>query len=309
MNPATIRVRAPESVVFLCGGIIPTTTAVVTLRHAFSQILAATPPTYKVILAETADPLTTDAGYRDLLDFEADIAGAVGIILLFAESAGSLAELGAFSALEEVAPSLLVVTDDYYYNEKSFIRRGPLKHLEATFSDEWIVVLERADVGIHLDTGSPAALDLLKFDAALRPAIERRLKARPDSELIRSKNNSHIILLIVGLCQEFGALTQTEIRDFVKALTGVQLTPTRLQNFIFCGKLLGWIAEVRKGHNIFFVAELLPNSAIEYNFMSASSARDKARVRTEIRAYWKAAEPHRWRAISAAAAKAASSTP
>jgi hypothetical protein len=52
-----------------------------------------------------------------------------GAILLFAESAGSLAELGAFAALKTVAPSLIAVLSDYYYEQSSFIRNGPVKYL------------------------------------------------------------------------------------------------------------------------------------------------------------------------------------
>src|SRR5436190_6776347 len=104
MLPESVRVRAPSSIVFLCGGVIDARLDPPTaLRDAFYRSIKTAPPAYTVVLAEDANPLTTDAGYGDLLSFESDIAQVVGLILLFAESAGSLAELGAFAALPTVA--------------------------------------------------------------------------------------------------------------------------------------------------------------------------------------------------------------
>ena len=106
----SLRVRSPTSVVFLCGGAIDDNLAEPdVLRDAFYRLASKLELDYQVILAEKAEPLTADAGYHDLLSFESDIAQIVGLILLFAESAGSLAELGAFAALESIAPSLLAV--------------------------------------------------------------------------------------------------------------------------------------------------------------------------------------------------------
>jgi hypothetical protein len=79
-----------------------------TLRDAFYRIVSATAPKFKIVLAEDAAPLTSEAGYSDLFSFESDIAQLVGLILLFAESPGSLAELGAFAAqLHEAKSSCL----------------------------------------------------------------------------------------------------------------------------------------------------------------------------------------------------------
>jgi len=105
MLPESVRVRAPSSIVFLCGGVIDARLDPPTaLRDAFYRSIKTAPPAYTVVLAEDANPLTTDAGYGDLLSFESDIAQVVGLILLFAESAGSLAELGAFAASQPLHP-------------------------------------------------------------------------------------------------------------------------------------------------------------------------------------------------------------
>jgi hypothetical protein len=218
MKPDSLRVHAPTSVVFLCGGAIDEKlSAPAVLRDAFLRIARVSAPKYEIVLAEEAKPLTSEAGYNNLLTFEADIAQVVGLILLFVESAGSLAELGAFAALPTVSPRLLAVVDEFHYNQSSFVRHGPLQYLEVTQGEEAIISLDRAHVGIGSD-GNIADLHTENFSSAILPAVQKRIDNRPQSEKFHPQNAGHVILLIVGLCQEYGALTQSEIREYLKIL-------------------------------------------------------------------------------------------
>jgi hypothetical protein len=143
------------------------------LRDAFLRAAKTSGANYRIILAEEAKPLTTEAGYNNLLSFRSDIAELVGLILLFVESAGSLAELGAFAALEEVAPKLLAVLNDFHYGQSSFVRNGPLKFLENEHGDESILVLDRAHVGLGVD-GKIEKSDGTNFASAVLPAVTKR---------------------------------------------------------------------------------------------------------------------------------------
>lgn len=291
MDADTIRVRAPTKVVFLCGGALsPDDMPATMLRDAFFRALRNDPRDYQIALAESADPLTSDAGYKDLLSFESDIAQVVGVILLFAESPGSLAELGAFAALKTVAPSLIAVIDDHYYNQVSFIRNGPVKFLEEHYGDEWIHVLERVEISTE------AGLDQHKLAANLRDAVENRLRSRSKWSAFDKNNDGHVILLITGLCHEIGAVTQTEIRTHLQHF-GVD--EPRMANFLYCAMLLGWIKKIRKGNHIFYVG-VTDGNAIDYNLNTTRSYRDKLRWRTDIRTYWQANDPTRIRAIAEA---------
>lgn len=294
MKPDSLRVHAPTSVVFLCGGLIePALSSPVMLRDAFFRIARSTTLTYKVVLAEDAEPLTADAAYRDLFMFESDIAQVVGLILLFAESPGSLAELGAFAALRTVAPSLLAVLDDYYYEQVSFIRNGPVRFLENEHGEEWILVLDRKDVGMD-ERGRISSFNRAALSAALLPAIERRLAARPAWQKFDRENSGHAIMLMTGLCQEFGALTISEIKEY---LATFGLINQRLTNYIYCAQLLGWLQKVRKGNHIFYVAS--PGEpALDYNLEANIVSRDKLRWRSDVRAHWQKNDPARHRAIT-----------
>ncbi|MBR2582515.1 MAG: hypothetical protein IKD61_03905, partial [Oscillospiraceae bacterium] len=63
--------------------------------------------------------------------------------------------------------------------------------------------------------------------------------------------SGHAILFMTGLCQEFGALTIGELKAYLEKF---EIESGRLQNFIYCAQLLGWIQKVRKGNHIFYVA-------------------------------------------------------
>ncbi|MBR0846097.1 retron St85 family effector protein [Bradyrhizobium liaoningense] len=293
MDPESLRVHAPSSIVFLCGGVIsPALPTPVMLRDAFLRIARLTAPPYTVILAEDAKPLVADAGYDNLLLFESDIAQVVGQILLFVESPGSLAELGAFAALDTVSPRLLVVLDEHYYNQQSFVKQGPLQYLEIQQGEESIVALDRASVGIDAN-GGIAGLNTANFSAAVLPALEKRLSKLPKHEKFSAANAGHAILLLVGLCQEFGAMTQSELREYLK-LFGVK--DLRFNNFVYCAELLQWIRKVRKGNNIYYVARG-GESALEYQLNKSLPLRDKLRWRSDIRSHWQKQDAARFNAI------------
>lgn len=98
----TIRVHAPAPAIFLCGGLVNVTKPVPpSLRDAFTR-LPQKPPfsPYLLILAEELNAFFPEGEYKDILKFETDIAQICDLIILFSESFGSAAELGAFSMIE-----------------------------------------------------------------------------------------------------------------------------------------------------------------------------------------------------------------
>jgi hypothetical protein len=295
MNPSSIRVHTPTSVLFLCGGEIhENEPQPKTLRDAFMRATRLkAPKTYEVILAEARTPLTAETGYKDLLEFESDIARVVALILLFVESPGSLAELGAFSALENVSSRLVAVVDDYYYNRSSFIRNGPLKSLENTHGDERVLVLERKVVGIS-DDAKLTNFDLQAFGQSVFPAIDALIASQPKFTKLDPSNSGHVILLIVGLCQEYGALTLSEIKEH---LGNLGVADAKLSNLLFCAEILKWIKKTKKGNNSYFVA-IASELALDYAFKAKVDNREKVRWRADIRAYWQAQDKPRFRAIS-----------
>ena len=279
----TLKVTSPSSVVFLCGGAFDgALSQPQVLRDAFFRMKGPASVVYDIILAEDADPLTADAGYFDLLSFESDIAQVVGLILLFVESAGSLAELGAFAALDTIAPSLLAVLASAHYDSRSFVRNGPVAYLERRHGDEAIHVLDCDEIGLSAD-GHIRDLNMLAFAESMLTVVSARLRSKPKWSKYNQGNAGHVILLIVGLCHEYGALTQEEIRSFCESL-GVR--EIRFHNFVYCASLLGWIKKIRKGNHVFY-ASSSPQSAVEFSFRGQSGYKQRIRFRSDLRAHYR----------------------
>ncbi len=63
---------------------------------------------------------------EDLLDLENFISTICDCILLFVESPGSIAELGAFANINNIVKKMLVVNDKCFENKESFVNDGPI---------------------------------------------------------------------------------------------------------------------------------------------------------------------------------------
>ena len=278
----------------MCGGVIADATlAPASRRDALYRALSVAAPQYQIILAETATPLTTEAGYKDLFSFESDIAQVVGLILLFVESPGSFAELGAFAALKSVAPRVLAIVDDFFYNQKSFIHNGPILHLENEYGEESILELNRKEIGIS-DDGGLEFLSLNALSSAVLPVIDHRLENIISWSKFDHLNSGHIILLVIGLCQEFGALMISEIKSY---LVKFGLNDVPLNNYLYCAQLLGWLKKIRRGHHIFYIG--VPDDfALDYKVKEARGPHDKIRWRADVRSYWQKHDSSRFKVIS-----------
>ncbi len=80
--------------------------------------------------------------FSDLLELEEYLADLSDAIVLFVESAGSFAELGAFSASDRLRTKTVAVVNAFYSEANSFIAHGPLRRLmtyspSQTYYDPW----------------------------------------------------------------------------------------------------------------------------------------------------------------------------
>src|SRR5690606_26584635 len=83
---------------------------------------------HEVLLAEDVEVFYPDSPYKNLIQFEIDVARISNSVVLFSEGFGSLAELGAFSQIDVVARRMMVIVQTEHHARRSFIRDGPLRH-------------------------------------------------------------------------------------------------------------------------------------------------------------------------------------
>lgn len=108
------------------------------LRNSFYRKTLLSPPDAdsswiaKIDVPENHNDWWEFSGYDDLLQFERDACYLAQATVLFAESSGSLAELGALAIDETLVNNLIVVVQTHYFdseNRRSFLNLGPLKRV------------------------------------------------------------------------------------------------------------------------------------------------------------------------------------
>ena len=302
LDRPTLRVVAPTEVIFLCGGEAPLNIAlpVVSFRDGFMRArMQGRLGEFDVRLAEAALPFFPHGHYRDILNFESDLAQICELTILFPESAGSFTELGAFAREPEIASRMLVVVTQFYFVRQSFISLGPLLSLRNSYGESSVYVLDDEALNIPSDGGT-TNLDLPGFRRSMEQAVHERIEHRHEPSRFSPDSHGHVIKLIVGLIQHYGALTLDEIEVSLACL-GVHADAPTILKYLSCCKFVEWVGESRTGFRTFFAARNVGN-ALEYRVDRTSGIRDQVRWRSDVRDYWKSQDAERFRSIMAAAA-------
>lgn len=158
--------------------------------------------------------------YPDLIAFEHDACSLARAIVLFSESAGALAELGAFCQDEVISERLVVVISQTHYHGPSFIALGPIRHIEQMHSAGSICV-----VGSIV----PTAFESEAFDVA--KALQDKIDSGHKTNQFDSTRTRDQLLLIADLVELFSAITRAELQDILEAM-GVKLDSMRIKQMI-----------------------------------------------------------------------------
>ncbi len=294
-----IHVQAASDVVFLCGGPYsdisdPTP---LSLRDAFIKIVDYEPFKEKILIQ--AEEITSGYSFFDhydnILDFETDLAQIVELIILFSESEGSLAELGAFAMIDEIAQRLFVIVRQVHWQSHSFIRLGPLQRIERKYGREYIYVVDDDDIGMRHDTAE--FINKTALGSLLKRPLTIRLQKPRDPTTFDSNRSGHVIKLVVGLVQDYGALKVGEI-EYLLRLLNCARTAAAIRSYLLCAEAVGWLKKVSKGLNDFFIAEKTRMDAATIPSKPAAQVRNKARRRLLIREHWKANDELRYKRIT-----------
>lgn len=278
LNVEKLRIARPSKELFLCGGIISSDSKsrpqsvrdyIYRLNHRISSLNA------KLILAEAANRIYRDTHYHDLISFEEDIAKLVALIVVVAESPGSLAELGAFASISNIRDKLVLLVRQKHAEDESFIRYGPIERLRNGGSGlvgffPWNV----NSVGLPVvKTLSPHKAEIIRF-------INDHLAKTPATELISNIGDTKYFFIIYWIVYVAFAISQSDIHEITEAL-GLQITANKIRDILFCLELVGWIArELYAGTDYFY--SLYNKDPFDYSFKSGVRVTDSARRKAEI---------------------------
>lgn len=279
------RVRSFDGFILLCGGLqgvdpVP----IKSIRHMIYHELTSgrhSDMVGRLKLAEDIKDWFRDGNYRDLVTFEEHLAGLSAVIVLVVESAGAIAELGAFSISEAFAERLLVLVAEIHYEVESFIRLGPLRKLENSHDKSVLVydwhdrstsgeAVERFD---KIQSELPAIVDAIK--SFINPKTSER-KFRPNEP-------AHVMFLICELCDLFGVLPYKEINEYLGAL-GITLSGDDLKRYLFLLEKCDILKIKASGHGRYYYP-IDWTSRISFGF-SAGAPIDRDRLRVQVAEFY-----------------------
>ena len=230
----------------------------------------------EVILAEEANQLYRDTNYRDLITFEEDIARISAMVLLIAESAGSLAELGAFAASDTIRQSLAILMQAQYERAESFVRHGPVAKIRE--EDEGRVAFYpwalngkgrviRSSVKHHVS-------NVVKF-------INARLDKVPQEELFRGNSGLQKFLSLYWILNLSQALATSELHSYATSL-GIETDLKDVKNKLFCMKMAGWVDTYAYSNKTYWYTLRSQDPFARYSFKDGVQERDTVRRKAAV---------------------------
>ncbi|MNS46958.1 hypothetical protein D3C72_794730 [compost metagenome] len=297
---------APVKAVFVCGGTTPEgRPADLTRRDAFFEIIddsvsdrkqKAGLDKHEYKKAEAIDGFLFREHYQDWLTLELDIARISEVTMLFCESPGAFAELGAFVVDPEIVKSLLVVIDHDKYQSSSFIRHGILKFLEQSQSKASVFVLQTAGMGLVSAAMKGKDIDRDQFAQAMGRALQARLKEPLGHRTFNPKLSGHLIKLIAGLLEDYGSLTVNEIW-FVLQSMDIDIDDREINRYIFCAECMGWVVRDRRNYEE-YITSTTYGFSIAFKMNKDGHVKDRRRWRSDIREHWRKNDPDRFASIT-----------
>lgn len=253
-----LRVSRPSKFLFLCGGVVPDTANAKpgNLRDYIYRVRRMR-TRHEIVLAEKASQLYRDTSYEDLISFEEDIARIAAVVLVIPESAGSLAELGAFASNETIRKALRVMIQQKLAAEESFIRYGPVERVKKTKRAYLGVYPWSAHTNGELNVSSvqPHYTEIIKF-------INDHLDSVPQSTSFTKLHCSKLFYIIYWVVFLSLAVEETRLRRYVVSLVPAA-SDDDIDNKLYCMELAGWIERLSySGKDYFFLSMIKIHSSI-----------------------------------------------
>lgn len=200
--------------------------------------------TKSLTLAEHFKDWVNDSIYHDLVLFEDDIASISSLIVIILESAGALTELGLFTKNELLKNKLLIFVNDDHYHANSFVKLGPLRHLEKARENSVCAYPWNEK---DLDNSLKNILSEMHQD------ITSTISKLDKDQKFDISNKGHIAFVTYEIVKVFRALTFTEIENFL-AKIGISLNKDELKKLLFLLDKFELVKAIKRGNLYYYYA-------------------------------------------------------
>jgi hypothetical protein len=255
-----------------------------------------------VLLAENANKWSkASKHYEDLLLLESDLAHLSAAILLLVESAGSIAELGAFSYDPVLSEKLIAVLEFEYQGDESFIQDGPVAKLNRDGQNS---VLFYPWLGAPDECGK-RPLDESGVRECVEQIVERlseRMAGINREEKFDKDKKGHLILLVCDLVNLGTCIKLNEISD---TLAGLGLSPASipLGRYLFLLEKLDLVHRKQYGNQTYYIGGPSRTEYVRYalkgDLKAGTKTDDRLRLHDRLVKMLEPLDKHRKRAYAA----------
>lgn len=273
------KIRNTPNLIFLCGGKTTESGKYQSARDYFFRHLKAKAPKIasRVKLAEDVNEWFDREVFPDLLELENHLADLADITILFVESPGSIAELGAFAASNVLRPKTLAVLNNHYDQRHTFISDGPVQKIRN----------ENADF-VHYYDWNPRYLNskaTKKEFKEMAEGLARFLVARDrlhaKEQTFDTMKPGHVLLLVAGLIAIAGVATIADTINCLKEL-GCDSHLAEVDRYLSLLESMGLITRTLRSNQSFYVSATT-KSFIRYAYRPDALLKDQQRIKTAIR--------------------------
>lgn len=222
-----------------------------------------------LLLPESYNDWSDFSVYSDLLLFEQDLGYLTSAVLIFLESPGSIAELGAFSQIESLSERLIVVVNEDHHPKRSFISLGPLRSIEKTQKHPHCVCV--------IPSVKPE--QLVKHVSVIIDMLEQKRSLRRPPRSFDATNPQHQILLVLDFINLFSVIQIKELQHLATHF-GVHLKLQRLNQLLFLLEKTKLIICRHYGGNQYFLPQSFRREYIDYTSGFTSSPFNRATTKT-----------------------------
>ena len=273
------KIRNTPNLIFLCGGKIGENGPYLSCRDYFWRHLKnnAKKIADRVRLAEDVNKWFRGGEFPDLLMLENYVAHLADITVLFVESPGSIAELGAFAASDTLRPKTLAVVNTFYEMRRTFIIDGPIQK-----------ILNEDKSLVHYYEWNPENLnstdavnEFREIAEGLTRFLKSRAKSLPKQQAFNINLHGHVLLMITDLIETAGVATSTDIARCLEALGG-QANRKDLNRYLSLLESMSFIANAHRSNEDFFV----PGSSrrfIRYAYQPGVVLKERTKIVCSIR--------------------------
>ena len=271
------------NIILLCGGPTAIDGSYLSARDFFNRHLRSDRPALaeRVKLAEDVNVWFQphkDQPFPDLLELENYLAHLADVIVLFVESPGSIAELGAFAASDVLRPKLLVVFNTFYHSSQSFIAEGPIRKIRNEKEE-----LVQSGAWDPKQPYTPETTEEFGLVAnRLTDIIEHRETLRPQQFAFKAKEIGHTLRLVADLIRIPGVASRSDIEKCLEELRCKDALAS-LDRHLSVLQSVELITEHRRFNQIFYVHDS-STPLIRYAYAKRSGViNDATRVQTAVR--------------------------